>query len=575
MSSTQHRTPEQWLDAAARASVEVRGQLLLVVDARLQIVASNAAADAAFRAGPSGLVGTHAADLMPTDKRVELTRQLVALLSGPGELDAKASAARSVVGRRLDGTPLNGFVRAHVLHGSFGRSVAVRITDLSSETAVQAEFDGHDTLAAGVVRDVSVGVVVQAANGRILTANRAAEQMLGLGHRELVGLTSLEAAWESVHVDGTAFPGHERAAARTLHTGLPERDAIGVMHRDGTLGWFDVTATPLGSRPFPAVLLSFTEFTATRDAERVSALARRRLETLSSLSSEAQIVVDRSLRVVSTSPYAGRVLCCEPEHLIGRALLDLVAAPDRASFAVELARVLDVPGARFERDVLLAVECRQDVTFACRLMNLCQDAAIGGILINLRDIHEQRTAEAALRTANAELARRVAQLDRERTIDSTFARVAELLRACATRAEAHDALWGSLEQLFGDCETTLYLSDEGGAEMACHRCDGDVSTLHPSRCWALRTRRTHVSASGAPFRCEHLDPDPGAAAACVPVVVGGAIAALIVVTPGSAGRALAAAEDLDRLAHRLGAMLADAPLFHAQRRGAEGGWSGG
>ena len=91
--------------------------------------------------------------------------------------------------------------------------------------------------------------------------------------------------------------------------------------------------------------------------------------------------------------------------------------------------------------------------------------------------------------------------------------------------------------------------------------DGDdMPLLLPQDCcWALRTQRTHLSTRATKIRCEHLPanvPD----AACVPVVVGGSVASLLVVAPRVMGQVILPAEDLDRLATRLAIALGSVDL---------------
>jgi PAS domain-containing protein len=51
------------------------------------------------------------------------------------------------------------------------------------------------------------GVVFQDADGKIVSANPAAERILGLSLDQLQGRTSVDPRWRAIHEDGSDFPG--------------------------------------------------------------------------------------------------------------------------------------------------------------------------------------------------------------------------------------------------------------------------------------------------------------------------------------------------------------------------------
>jgi two-component system cell cycle sensor histidine kinase/response regulator CckA len=65
------------------------------------------------------------------------------------------------------------------------------------------------------------GVVYQAANGAIVSANPAAERILGLSLDQMMGRTFSDPGWEATREDGSDFPGNEHPAMVALRTGEP------------------------------------------------------------------------------------------------------------------------------------------------------------------------------------------------------------------------------------------------------------------------------------------------------------------------------------------------------------------
>ncbi len=115
------------------------------------------------------------------------------------------------------------------------------------------------------------GVLYQAVDGRILSANPAAERLLGLSLDQLLGRTSVDPRWRAIHEDGSDFPGETHPAMVALATGKEVRDVImGIFNpQRNAYVWLNVNATPQfrpgESRPFQ-VFATFEDITERRQA---------------------------------------------------------------------------------------------------------------------------------------------------------------------------------------------------------------------------------------------------------------------------------------------------------------------
>jgi PAS domain S-box-containing protein len=116
------------------------------------------------------------------------------------------------------------------------------------------------------------GVVYQNAQGIIISANPAAERILGLSLDQMQGRTSLDPRWHTVHPDGSDFPGGEHPAMLALRTGEEVRDIImGVYNpQDQANHWIKINAFPQKSRPDAApevVIATFEDITEQHQAQ--------------------------------------------------------------------------------------------------------------------------------------------------------------------------------------------------------------------------------------------------------------------------------------------------------------------
>lgn len=91
------------------------------------------------------------------------------------------------------------------------------------------------------------GVVYQAANGEIISANPAAERILGLSLDRLRGKTSMDLGWKAVRENGSELPGAEHPAMISLRTGAPFGPFIMGVHQPqkNICVWISVSAIPL------------------------------------------------------------------------------------------------------------------------------------------------------------------------------------------------------------------------------------------------------------------------------------------------------------------------------------------
>jgi two-component system, cell cycle sensor histidine kinase and response regulator CckA len=153
-----------------------------------------------------------------------------------------------------------------------------------TETALQESEERYRSVVMGLRE----GVVVQDAQGQILTCNRSAETILGLSEAQMMGRSSFDPRWRSIHEDGSLFSDAEHPSMITLSTGRPCVDVMMGVHKpDGSLSWLIVNSQPLmtpgEARPY-AVVASFVDITERKQME-AQLLRVQRLESIGTLAS--------------------------------------------------------------------------------------------------------------------------------------------------------------------------------------------------------------------------------------------------------------------------------------------------
>lgn len=144
--------------------------------------------------------------------------------------------------------------------------------DISQRIQAEIAIRESEERYRSVITAMTEGIVVQQADGSITAYNHSAEKILGLTAQQIMGRTSIDPRWRTIHEDGSPFPSETHPAIVTLRTGQPQNNVIMGVHKpDGTLTWMSINSQPLfkpdQSTPY-AVLASFTDITIRKQAQQ-------------------------------------------------------------------------------------------------------------------------------------------------------------------------------------------------------------------------------------------------------------------------------------------------------------------
>ncbi len=137
-----------------------------------------------------------------------------------------------------------------------------------AEEALRDSEEKHRSL----FETMAHGIVYQDKGGNIISANPAAERILGLTLDQMQGRTSMDPRWKTIHEDGSDFPGDTHPAMVALKTGKKVRNIImGVYHpEENEHRWINVNAIPQfksdEKMPFQ-VYTTFNDITERRNVE--------------------------------------------------------------------------------------------------------------------------------------------------------------------------------------------------------------------------------------------------------------------------------------------------------------------
>ncbi len=153
------------------------------------------------------------------------------------------------------------------------REVQHWLNNLERERKTQESLRESEEKHRRLFETMAQGVIYQAADGAIISANPAAERILGLSFEQMQGKTSMDPRWQMIEEGGTHVPGTDHPAMIALRTGKKVGPVTrGVFHPDDNAHiWLNIMAIPLfqpgETEPFQAYA-TFDDITERKHAER-------------------------------------------------------------------------------------------------------------------------------------------------------------------------------------------------------------------------------------------------------------------------------------------------------------------
>jgi PAS domain S-box-containing protein len=243
------------------------------------------------------------------------------------------------------------------------------------------------------------------AEGTVLYASPSTRELLGYTPEEFLGMRPLVL----MHPDDVAGA-RERLARLTAGTRTTSSE-FRVRHKDGTYRWIKSISTNLLDDPsVRAIVINYRDISGRKQAEQALRDSESRLRAIHEAALDCIITIDHEGRILEFNPAAERTFGYARADVLGKSLADLIiparAREDHRRGLAQHAATGESTylGKRFERTAVRAdgSEFPVEVTVTC--ISTAGPPIYTGYL---RDITERKSAEDAIRTAQAHLERRV------------------------------------------------------------------------------------------------------------------------------------------------------------------------
>lgn len=198
------------------------------------------------------------------------------------------------------------------------------ITDITEIKQVELELRESKERYRSVVKSMHEGVVIQQADGTIISCNASAQKILGLSAEQIKGRNSLDPRWHTIHEDGSPFPGETHPAMLALRTGKPcLYTVMGVYKPNGKLTWILINSEPLflpGQNLPYRVVTSFSDITRRKEAEEKIKEQAQLLD----ITTDAILVKDLEETILYCNSSAEHIYGWKKEELIGKTANELL-----------------------------------------------------------------------------------------------------------------------------------------------------------------------------------------------------------------------------------------------------------
>lgn len=272
---------------------------------------------------------------------------------------------------------------------------------LSTDITKRKEADVATRIALAkyktLFENFPLGITVSDKHGNILETNSIAEKLLGISNEEQLHRQLDGTEWQIIRPDGSLMPAEEYASVRALSEGRKVDNVVmGIIKPDKSVTWINVTAAPI-SLDECGVVVTYGDITGRKQAEEKIINTENWYRSLIENAPDGVVLIDVNGKFKYASPSVERIFGYTQDDLPYCDADRLTHPDDLPMVLAELMHLIQdptyIPTIQYHFHHKNGDWRWIESTFS----NLLAVPNVDGIIINFRDIHERKLAEAELK----------------------------------------------------------------------------------------------------------------------------------------------------------------------------------
>jgi len=142
--------------------------------------------------------------------------------------------------------------------------------DITEKVRTKDELSELENIHVSAISTLEEGFVIHDLSDKLLTANQAAADILGLTMNQLIGKSARDSRWKALHEDSSPFNPEEFPSVYTGKTGKPLKDVIMNIHSGKEMRkWISINSKPVfgENNKQTATVVTFQDITERKNAE--------------------------------------------------------------------------------------------------------------------------------------------------------------------------------------------------------------------------------------------------------------------------------------------------------------------
>ncbi len=186
-----------------------------------------------------------------------------------------------------------------------------------------------------LIENTIQGVVYHNSKGKIIFANKAASEILGLSLEQLYEKTSIDPRWKSILEDGSDYPGEKHPVMETLKTAKPVYNSVmGVFHPEkDNYSWININSIPKfknnDKSPYQ-VVVTFEDITKIKNAsielekaKLITEESEAKFHQMFQFSPDSIIIHDMEMNIIDFNHRALEEFGYQKEEFIKKTVFEL------------------------------------------------------------------------------------------------------------------------------------------------------------------------------------------------------------------------------------------------------------